>query len=471
MTDSGRRLTSWKEIAAYLDRDVRTVMRWEKDRALPVHRGPGGKSGVVFADTAELDAWTRGVTTAPRATGSQAAPPEPAAPSAAAAPPAPIASGRRRIAVAAAVLILIVGAGGWRLRGSRVNESPDSAVFTDAAVIARNADGSEKWRHEFTGERAYPPLSRTDAIEYLGADGILAATSHTVDRKENLAVRSGQVLWLDTAGAIKQSFSFEDRLTIGSRVYAAPWSISDYRLNGSRGERRIAVTAHHYEWWPSIVTILDGQLQRKGSFVHAGWVEHLRWLAEDRLAIAGFSNMKDGAMVALLDANAINGQSPPSDRAEFECAGCGPDRPLRYVIMPRSEVNRVSVAPFNRASMAPRGDTLLARTVELPHTGSTPAATALYEFTPRLELLHASYTDRYWEAHQQLESLGKITHPRARCPERDGPTQIEIWEPATGWRVEPVRRQGVTTTRTLRRSAPLLNTSRNRPRNAAAGSQ
>ena len=61
MAEPGRqRLTSWKEIATHMDRDVRTVMRWEKTRELPVHRGPGGKSGVVFAETDELDAWRRG---------------------------------------------------------------------------------------------------------------------------------------------------------------------------------------------------------------------------------------------------------------------------------------------------------------------------------------------------------------------------------------------------------------------------
>ena len=55
-----RRCTSWKAIASYLGREVRTVMRWEKERGLPIHRGPGGRSGVVFADMDELDAWTRG---------------------------------------------------------------------------------------------------------------------------------------------------------------------------------------------------------------------------------------------------------------------------------------------------------------------------------------------------------------------------------------------------------------------------
>jgi hypothetical protein len=30
------RLDSWKEIAAHLKRDVRTVQRWEKEHGLPV---------------------------------------------------------------------------------------------------------------------------------------------------------------------------------------------------------------------------------------------------------------------------------------------------------------------------------------------------------------------------------------------------------------------------------------------------
>jgi tetratricopeptide (TPR) repeat protein len=51
-----RRIDSWKEIAGFFGRDERTVKRWEKDRALPVHRVPGGKGG-VFAYTAELVEW------------------------------------------------------------------------------------------------------------------------------------------------------------------------------------------------------------------------------------------------------------------------------------------------------------------------------------------------------------------------------------------------------------------------------
>lgn len=51
------RLDSWKEIAAYLGRDLRTLRRWEEEKGLPIHRVPGGERRAVFAFRAEIDAW------------------------------------------------------------------------------------------------------------------------------------------------------------------------------------------------------------------------------------------------------------------------------------------------------------------------------------------------------------------------------------------------------------------------------
>src|SRR5512135_2313717 len=51
------RLDSWKEIAVYLKRDVRTVQRWEKTEGLPVHRHVHEKLGTVYAYKAEIEAW------------------------------------------------------------------------------------------------------------------------------------------------------------------------------------------------------------------------------------------------------------------------------------------------------------------------------------------------------------------------------------------------------------------------------
>ncbi|HSB15842.1 MAG TPA: hypothetical protein VLE22_15400 [Bryobacteraceae bacterium] len=50
-------LESWKEVAAYLQRDVRTVIRWEKSEGLPVHRHHHLSRSSVYAYPSELDAW------------------------------------------------------------------------------------------------------------------------------------------------------------------------------------------------------------------------------------------------------------------------------------------------------------------------------------------------------------------------------------------------------------------------------
>src|SRR6202521_1479206 len=54
-----KKLVSWKEIAAHLGREVRTVQRWEKTEGLPVHRHEHQKKSTVYAYPSELDEWIR----------------------------------------------------------------------------------------------------------------------------------------------------------------------------------------------------------------------------------------------------------------------------------------------------------------------------------------------------------------------------------------------------------------------------
>ena len=50
-------LNSWKEIATYLGRGVRTVQRWEHELSLPVHRIGNGKRSPVYALIPQLKFW------------------------------------------------------------------------------------------------------------------------------------------------------------------------------------------------------------------------------------------------------------------------------------------------------------------------------------------------------------------------------------------------------------------------------
>ena len=54
-----KKLVSWKEIAAHLGREVRTVQRWEKSEGLPVRRHEHRKKCTVYAFASELDEWFR----------------------------------------------------------------------------------------------------------------------------------------------------------------------------------------------------------------------------------------------------------------------------------------------------------------------------------------------------------------------------------------------------------------------------
>ncbi|MGH9864592.1 MAG: hypothetical protein ACRD4H_04185, partial [Candidatus Acidiferrales bacterium] len=51
------RLESWKEIALYLKRDIRTAQRWEVTENLPVYRHQHGQQGSVYAYKSEIDHW------------------------------------------------------------------------------------------------------------------------------------------------------------------------------------------------------------------------------------------------------------------------------------------------------------------------------------------------------------------------------------------------------------------------------
>jgi hypothetical protein len=57
MTPNQEVLNSWKEVATYLGRGVRTVQRWEQELGLPVRRPRGKSRSAVIAFKSELDAW------------------------------------------------------------------------------------------------------------------------------------------------------------------------------------------------------------------------------------------------------------------------------------------------------------------------------------------------------------------------------------------------------------------------------
>lgn len=412
------RLDSWKAIADYLKRDVATVRRWEKGLGLPVHR-VGGSGRSVFAYAAEIDSWLATRPAAPEAVSTLSA--------TVSGPPVRAHSSWLLLVLAVGLLLTSLYA---RPRPMAPGEL--SIEVTATGLIARGADREEHWRHEFPkGSTSYLPLSAPVQITRGAAPAVYVATSYSARQSEE-QVESGVLSRFDLAGRLQQSFAFRDHVTFGGVAYGAPWAITSFAVNEAEAGDRVAVAAHHYSWNPGLVTVLDGQWRQVGTFAHAGWIEQVRWLGPDRLLIGGFSNAHDGGMVALLDPAALDGQGPAVAGSPHVCESCGAAGPLRMFIFPRSELNRVSASPFNRVILYTSDGLISARAIEMPVTRGD--ADAVYEFNQSLDLVSAKFSERYWDMHRAFEADGRITHRRDQCPDRDGPREVRIWEPKTGWR-------------------------------------
>lgn len=432
----GERLDSWKAIAVYLNRGERTVRRWEMELGLPIRRLPGKRGASVFAYTGEIDTWLN--RTRPPLDPGEASPAVETEPEGSASAPEISSNddrGTPSVAVRGFRWPLYVAALTAVVAAAVLAVWPRAASASDArivgsAVIGVDSAGVEVWRRVFPGERL-EPLARNSGGELVGRESptLVTASALRVEAADE-AIAGGQLLAFTPRGVLTRSFMFDDRPVFHAGSFQPPWVISDFRGGPSS---QIALAAHHYQWWPSVVTVLDRAWQRRFTFVNAGWVEHVRWLSADRLLVSGFFQPLDGGMVALLDPTGGNAQSPADPASAFACDACGRASALEYVVIPRSEVNRATNARFNRARMEWDHDHLFVHTIE---ASPSPAdvADAVYEFTPSLGLLSAAYSDRYWDIHRDLEQRGVLKHAREQCPERDGPASVRVWTPASGWR-------------------------------------
>jgi TolB-like protein/Tfp pilus assembly protein PilF len=120
------RLDSWKEIAAHLGREVRTVQGWEKNEGLPVHRHLHARQGSVYAFKSELDAWRQARKIVPE---EPAQTPEAGDDAASPGPPASRLALRATLGIAFAVIVTIGGFLLWKSRHTAsTGESISSVV-------------------------------------------------------------------------------------------------------------------------------------------------------------------------------------------------------------------------------------------------------------------------------------------------------------------------------------------------------
>ncbi|HLW79383.1 MAG TPA: hypothetical protein VKU44_07265 [Terriglobia bacterium] len=475
------KLVSWKEIAAYLRCDIRTVQRWEQELGLPVHRPPGGKGHRVFALPAEIDAWlTRhdhdgvgwrrdrdgdegaGSWTSPAASLGTPAPAVPggvssgipatlpaARPAAVAdstpavIPPTESTSPARRNRVVGwvttgIVLAAIAGAAFWWEGG----DVEIGGVTVAGRQVLAWSNGKVAWSHDFG--RPLRPEGSEDAmpevqIQDLNGDGskeiIVAAPLLVFDGGD---ASTDALYCFSSRGKVLWRQVFDNHVHFGGEDCGPRWQIQTLMVTSQSGKRSVWCTICSYPTSVAVLVKIDPSGHATPYFVNYG---HLNALNEvhassgSYVLAGGVNNEYNCAMLAVLAESGVSGRSPQTG-AFSDCDSCPGGEPYRYLLFPRSDVSAAAGKPYNSVfNVLVTGPRAQAMTVEIPGAGAPePADWGLYEladdFTPRTRF----FSDNYWADHQRFSAEGKIKHDVEHCPERVKPVKVRVWSAENGWR-------------------------------------
>jgi tetratricopeptide (TPR) repeat protein len=238
----GRRLDSWKEIAAFFQRDTRTVRRWEQTRHLPVHRVPG-RRGYVFAYVEELNLWLRSADAMAAAEEpALAAPdldepedfepvvaPEPLAPIPT---PTPIPPSRSRLVfVAGAVLLALISV------SAVARHLRHKAVMADSAVSPADLSESAK----FTLRGRYYWDRRTEGGLQEALDAYTQAVVHDNNNARAYAGLAETYDLLPEYGKMPNAVAFPRAIAAANRAIALDPSLAE-------AHRALAFALFYWNW-------------------------------------------------------------------------------------------------------------------------------------------------------------------------------------------------------------------------------
>jgi hypothetical protein len=402
-------LTSWKEIAAYLDRDVRTCVRWEKRYGLPVHRLERDSKAKVFAYKQQIDQWLAERS----ALASQ--------PSVCELPlrrrfrPFPVLFALAGLAAAAYFLFIRPG-------GASETVVPSDFHIRGSALVVVDGRGRELWSYDtrlpdletedvFRAHSAnkmpgpdYVPVWPYLLIRDIDGDDRMEVLFSTQTHSED---GEGTLFCFDERGTERWRFDAGRALEFGGRPYRREYRIFGFNVDDYDGDgaAEVLVISHHKPDWPCQTVLLDASGRSEGEYWNAGYFMDASAGDVDgdgtkELVLSGVNNEYRRGCVIVFDAGGLRGGSPQAADA-FRASDIGEGGQAAYILFPKSDVHaaiRLAGDPINYFWIH-EGDGLTAVTTE----------TQLYfDLDRSLACRDLTLSNHFQSLHEGFAQAGKV---------------------------------------------------------------
>jgi len=424
--DDKNLLTSWKEIASYLGRDVRTCLRWEKSFGLPIHRlDPDSEKSRVFAYKDELDEWLHRSKTG-RPGSKQVS-----------------RSASRRLLFLSLFLLIVVATGlvlfEFVLPGLGPREAADFGI-KDSSLIIFNEKGKELWRYNTGVENLWEEKDYREHFQFKKSNHIVDLPYIIIkdlDRDGSREVlfsiqtqdetKEGEVFCFNRKGRPLWQFKAGRQMKYGDKIYSR-----DYRTNGllaedldGDGQLEIIVLSVHRPSWPCQLALLDSRGNLKGEYWNAGYFNDVTWVdlngdGVEEIVAGGNNNEYGKGCLAVFESKSISGGSPQGGR-DFRCPELKPGSELVYILLPRTDVDLADNYPADGVV-----------TVGVLENRRIQAKTSLtdlyYQFSLDFYEKDVILSHGFIQAHERARLEGKIQSLLNRDYENNLISGIRFWD-------------------------------------------
>jgi hypothetical protein len=409
-TPHAQRLDGWKQIAAYVNRGVRTAQRWERELGMPVHRLNTGGAEVVYALPEELDAWLHRQS---RTTLAAAAADETAesnggsgdGTATGAVVPSP-ASRSTRVRVLVGLAVVVAAFFAYRIAAPR-GPNPVRIEGGGSTLTAFGAQGEVAWTCGFDA-----PLSETqnraawEALTHLAdldGDGINEVVFARTDHAD-------PTVYVLDDGKKRVRHRIGRSVRFGGVPFGPPWHARGVFM--APDGRSFAVASHVTDEFAAVIQEMDVDGHVRGEYWSNGYVS---WFSRTTTAgrpvtfVGAINHEPGGASLAIFD-GPLRG-SAPAVADKYRCSDCPEGRPGVFLIFPRSRLQASEGIGTNMLAvgeMVPHEYSVRLEIGPPPPPGE-PTASAYYTIDRKGRVLKTYLGPDALPRHAALVSSGRTT--------------------------------------------------------------